>query len=94
MLGAGAGLKEKVDAKATMLSGGMKRKLCLAIALLGESRFVVCDEPTSGMDPYSRRSTWNILQDCRSGRTMILTVRTQAIRQLVEIPRTFLTDCL
>ena len=44
------------------LSGGMKRKLCVAIALIGNSKVVILDEPTSGMDPYSRRSTWQMLK--------------------------------
>ena len=40
----------------------MKRKLCVAIALIGNSKVVILDEPTSGMDPYSRRSTWQMLK--------------------------------
>jgi ABC-type multidrug transport system ATPase subunit len=51
------GLVEKADAKAKTLSGGQKRKLSVGIALIGDSQIVVLDEPTSGMDPYSRRST-------------------------------------
>ena len=67
------GLTEKVHTKAGELSGGQKRKLSLCLALVGQVKTVILDEPTSGMDPYSRRSTWNILQDARRGRTMILT---------------------
>lgn len=67
------GLTEKVHALSKTLSGGQKRKLSVAIALLGDSRVVFMDEPTSGMDPYSRRSTWNILQNNREGRIIILT---------------------
>jgi ATP-binding cassette, subfamily A (ABC1), member 3 len=44
------------------LSGGQKRKLSVGIALIGGSKVVVLDEPTSGMDPYSRRSTWQMLK--------------------------------
>jgi ABC-type transporter Mla maintaining outer membrane lipid asymmetry ATPase subunit MlaF len=40
----------------------MKRKLSVAIALIGNSKVVILDEPTSGMDPYSRRSTWQMLK--------------------------------
>ncbi|RLV92200.1 hypothetical protein DV515_00013870, partial [Chloebia gouldiae] len=43
------------------LSGGMKRKLSIAIALLGGSRVVILDEPTTGVDPCSRRSIWEII---------------------------------
>ena len=76
------GLTEKVNAPSSSLSGGQKRKLSLAIALIGEGKVVILDEPTSGMDPYSRRSTWNTLRGARQGRCMILTthfVSTQAI---------------
>ena len=55
------------------LSGGMKRKLSLAMALIGDCKAIFLDEPTSGMDPYSRRSTWTMLQAARSGRVMVLT---------------------
>jgi ATP-binding cassette subfamily A (ABC1) protein 3 len=54
------------------LSGGMKRKLSVGIALVAGSKFVILDEPTSGMDPEARRQAWDILQSQRAGRTMIL----------------------
>lgn len=44
-------------------AGGQKRKLSLAIALIGGSEIVLLDEPTSGMDPGARRDTWTLLQD-------------------------------
>jgi len=67
------GLTEKIRTLSKDLSGGMKRKLSVAIALIGGSKVVFLDEPTSGMDPYSRRSTWQILQNAREGRIMVLT---------------------
>ncbi|CAM8895209.1 unnamed protein product [Rhodiola kirilowii] len=54
------GLADKHDTVVRALSGGMKRKLSLAIALIGNSKVIVLDEPTSGMDPYSMRLTWQI----------------------------------
>ena len=70
---ADVGLTEKVDVLSANLSGGQKRKLSVCIALVGGSRVIFLDEPTSGMDPYSRRSTWQILQNAREGRVMVLT---------------------
>jgi ATP-binding cassette, subfamily A (ABC1), member 3 len=67
------GLTEKVNVKTAELSGGQKRKLSVAIALLGDPKLVILDEPTSGMDPYSRRSTWDMLRTAREGRTILLT---------------------
>jgi ABC-type lipoprotein export system ATPase subunit len=61
------GLVEKTHINASSLSGGMQRKLSLAIALLGDPLFCLLDEPTSGMDPYSRRSTWELLMKKKKG---------------------------
>ncbi|CAG7721592.1 unnamed protein product [Allacma fusca] len=55
------------------LSGGMKRKLCVAIAFSGGSKTIFLDEPTSGVDPFSRRSIWELLLKYKKGRTIILT---------------------
>ncbi|KAF0694082.1 hypothetical protein As57867_014957, partial [Aphanomyces stellatus] len=67
------GLTEKRHVYSNELSGGMKRKLSLAIALLGDSKIVFLDEPTSGMDPYSRRSSWEIIMNNRYNRIVVLT---------------------
>jgi ATP-binding cassette subfamily A (ABC1) protein 3 len=44
------------------LSGGNKRKLCLANSLIGGARIIILDEPSSGLDPNSRQSIWGILK--------------------------------
>ncbi|XP_046544464.1 phospholipid-transporting ATPase ABCA3-like [Haliotis rubra] len=67
------GLSLKRFTQSQHLSGGQKRKLSVGIALIGGSRIVILDEPTSGMDPAARRQTWDILQRNRQGRTMLLT---------------------
>ncbi|RLN95673.1 hypothetical protein BBJ28_00006496 [Nothophytophthora sp. Chile5] len=66
-------LVAKRNTVARALSGGMQRKLSLAIAFLGDSSVVFLDEPTAGMDPYSRRCTWDLIQRNRAGRVVILT---------------------
>lgn len=66
-------LLDKSETLAKNLSGGMKRKLSVAMAFCGESKVVVLDEPTSGMDPWSRRFTWNLIRQYRKDRIIILT---------------------
>ncbi|CAB3224168.1 unnamed protein product [Arctia plantaginis] len=66
-------LQEKRDCRSKALSGGQKRRLCVGIALSGGAKVVLLDEPTSGMDPASRRGLWDLLQREKKGRSMILT---------------------
>ncbi|XP_071948273.1 ATP-binding cassette sub-family A member 2-like [Antedon mediterranea] len=66
------GLIKKRKQKVKGLSGGMKRKLSVAIAFVGGSRTVILDEPTSGVDPYARRAIWELLLKYKSGRTILL----------------------
>ena len=54
-------LRHKRDEISKNLSGGMQRKLSIATAFVGGSRTVILDEPTAGVDPYSRRGIWNLL---------------------------------
>lgn len=56
------GITDKLDAKCSTLSGGQKRRLWVATCLLGETELCILDEPTSGMDPQSRRDLWQLLQ--------------------------------
>ncbi|XP_073988160.1 phospholipid-transporting ATPase ABCA1-like isoform X3 [Rhodnius prolixus] len=67
------GLPHKRDALSSTLSGGMQRKLSVAVAFIGGSRTIILDEPTSGVDPYSRRSIWELLIKYKRGKTVILT---------------------
>lgn len=67
------GLEKFLQTKSSKLSGGNKRKLCLGIALCGDKRVLVLDEPTSGMDPQSRRMIWDLLRAKRRGRVILLT---------------------
>ena len=67
------GLTEKLNKASKTLSRGQKRKLSVAMALIGNSKVVFLDEPTSGMDPYSRRMIWNLLRNYRENRVIILT---------------------
>ncbi|MBV9452889.1 MAG: ABC transporter ATP-binding protein, partial [Rubrobacter sp.] len=67
-------LSEKADAQVDQLSGGMKRRLLIARALINDPDLVVLDEPTTGLDPQARHLVWNKLRELTSERkTLILT---------------------
>ncbi|CAG7727472.1 unnamed protein product [Allacma fusca] len=66
------GLDDKRKTQAKHLSGGMKRKLCVGMALSAGSKVVLLDEPTAGMDPEARRSIWDLIKLEKRGRTVIL----------------------
>lgn len=67
------GLTKYTDRRAGTLSGGNKRKLSVAIALIGDPQLVLLDEPSSGMDPQARRFMWDVLSSVMPGRCMVLT---------------------
>jgi ABC-2 type transport system ATP-binding protein len=67
-------LEQKRDAKVGKLSGGQKQRLALACALVGEPRLLCLDEPTTGLDPQSRRQIWEIVEAFKArGGTILLT---------------------
>ncbi|QQR74642.1 MAG: ABC transporter ATP-binding protein [Holophagales bacterium] len=71
---ASVGLTEKTKAWVRTLSGGQKQRLSLACALVGDPEVLFLDEPTTGLDPASRRQIWEIVEALkRRGRTVLLT---------------------
>ena len=69
-----AGLTEKRDARARTLSGGQRRRLDLALALVGDPELIFLDEPTTGFDPAARRGAWQTIRSLRElGKTVLLT---------------------
>jgi lipooligosaccharide transport system ATP-binding protein len=69
-----ASLSSKADAKISSLSGGMRRRLTLARALVNDPDIVFLDEPTTGLDPQARHLIWDRLKQLKSaGKTLILT---------------------
>jgi ABC-2 type transport system ATP-binding protein len=68
------GLEEKAGAYVRTLSGGQKQRLSLGCALVGDPELLFLDEPTTGLDPQSRRQTWEIVESLKArGRTVLLT---------------------
>jgi lipooligosaccharide transport system ATP-binding protein len=67
-------LTEKADSQVEQLSGGMKRRLLIARALINDPEIVVLDEPTTGLDPQARHLVWDRLRALTSeGKTLVLT---------------------
>jgi ABC-2 type transport system ATP-binding protein len=68
------GLDDKADARTKDLSGGQRRRLDLALALIGDPELVFLDEPTTGFDPAARRTAWDVVRRLKGlGKTVLLT---------------------
>ena len=68
------GLSEKRDERARKLSGGQRRRLDLALALIGDPELIFLDEPTTGFDPAARRTAWKTIRSLKDlGKTVLLT---------------------
>jgi ABC-2 type transport system ATP-binding protein len=68
------GLAEKADARVRTLSGGQKRRLDLALGIVGNPELLFLDEPTTGFDPSARRRAWDLIEGLRNlGSTILLT---------------------
>ncbi|HZR91934.1 MAG TPA: ABC transporter ATP-binding protein [Gaiellaceae bacterium] len=68
------GLADKRNAKVKTLSGGQKRRLDLALGLIGDPELIFLDEPTTGFDPQARRAAWEMIRSLRElGKTVLLT---------------------
>ncbi|EXB20715.1 ABC transporter A family member 2 [Morus notabilis] len=66
-------LTEAAKKQAGSYSGGMRRRLSLAIALIGDPKLLILDEPTTGTDPITRRHVWDIILKAKRGRAIVLT---------------------
>jgi ABC-2 type transport system ATP-binding protein len=68
------GLEAKADSRGDELSGGQRRRLDVALALIGDPELVFLDEPTTGFDPSARRQAWQVIDGLRAlGKTVFLT---------------------
>lgn len=78
------GLKDKINSRASTLSGGMKRRLNILLALIMDPEVVFLDEPTAGLDPQSSRLAWGFIRELRnSGKTVLVT--THNMREAEEL---------
>jgi ABC-2 type transport system ATP-binding protein len=68
------GLAGKADSLGEQLSGGQRRRLDVALALIGDPELIFLDEPTTGFDPSARRAAWSVIEGLRElGKTVFLT---------------------
>jgi ABC-2 type transport system ATP-binding protein len=86
-------LDAKRDTRASDLSGGQRRRLDLALALVGEPDLIFLDEPTTGFDPHARRQAWSTIRSlCDLGKTIFLTTHfmdeAQTLADRVAVMRT------
>jgi len=71
---AAVSLEEKANSYVVKLSGGQRQRLAVACALVGEPELLFLDEPTTGLDPQSRRQLWDVIREFKNmGRTVVLT---------------------
>ena len=75
------GLAARPDARVNELSGGMKRRLMIARALLHEPRLLVLDEPTTGLDPHVRQEIWQRLEELRRRQNLTLLLSTHYMEE-------------
>ena len=66
-------LSWKAEEKPANLSGGQKRRLTLALALIGSPKIIILDEPTTGLDPKIRRTIWELLNSLKKDHTILMT---------------------
>jgi ATP-binding cassette subfamily A (ABC1) protein 3 len=67
------GLEEHRTKQVSQLSGGMKRRVSIGIALCGDTELVLLDEPTSGLDPVNRQQIWGIIKQLKTSRAILMT---------------------
>eukprot|EP00727_Mastigamoeba_balamuthi_P001603 m51a1_g1144 hypothetical protein (1128) ;mRNA; r:261719-266744 len=91
-------LWEVADRAAGTFSGGMKRRLSVAISCVGDPKLLLLDEPTTGLDPVSRRQMWTSLQRLRTGRAVLLTTHSmeeaEALGDRIAIMRRGCLQCV
>lgn len=78
------GLTEAADRKASTYSGGMRRRLDIALSLVGNPQIIFLDEPTTGLDPEARIEVWKIVKELADGGTTIL-LTTQYLEEAEQL---------
>ncbi len=87
-----AGLERFTERQAGKLSGGMMQKLSLICTLIHRPKLLILDEPTTGVDPLSRRELWEILEEIRENEGTIILMSTAYMQEAEKMDRVYLFD--
>uniref|UniRef100_A0A8C9D417 ATP binding cassette subfamily A member 10 n=1 Tax=Panthera leo TaxID=9689 RepID=A0A8C9D417_PANLE len=80
------------DVIAKKLTGGQKRKLTLGIALLGDPQVLLLDEPTTGLDPFSKHQVWNLLKERKTNRVILFSTQIMDEADILADRKVFLSN--
>jgi len=78
------GLKESGNLAVGKYSGGMRRRISVALSTMGNPNVILMDEPTTGMDPVSRRHVWTLIQRLKLEKSIILTTHAMEEAELLS----------
>jgi ABC-type multidrug transport system ATPase subunit len=78
------GLLESANLAVGKYSGGMRRRMSVALSTIGDPRVILMDEPTTGLDPVSRRQVWDLIQSLKQGRVLIMTTHAMEEAELLS----------
>ena len=78
------GLLDSANLAVGKYSGGMRRRMSVALSTIGEPKIILMDEPTTGMDPVSRRQVWDLIQKMKKHRVIIMTTHAMEEAELLS----------
>ncbi len=78
------GLLDSANLQVGKYSGGMRRRMSVALSTIGDPNVILMDEPTTGMDPVSRRQVWDLIQKMKKGRVLIMTTHAMEEAELLS----------
>lgn len=77
-------MHESANLQVGKYSGGMRRRMSVALSTIGNPNVILMDEPTTGMDPVSRRQVWDLIQNMKKGRVIIMTTHAMEEAELLS----------
>jgi len=78
------GLQDSGNLQVGKYSGGMRRRISLALSTMGNPNIILMDEPTTGMDPVSRRHAWSLIQSLKNDKTILMSTHAMEEAELLS----------